>query len=470
MLSKIGMAAVELEAVAGTAETIVAADAIYAEEFKVTIDQDMRERAVLRTVPDSLTPKPGGVKSSVSGSFELLGSGTAGTAPGVLSDLLQAVGMSVASVATYRSVFTLDSDLAGIGSITAKEFRDGKYHTAKGVRGSAVFNLKAGEIGKVQFEGQGAFEASGDAAVVANPSNSRTPPVMVSADMFLLETLTDYLAEDLDGNGETLNAAAANEKLAFKIVKSGAKQLKFVALNLKGVGAPSGNITLTIQGDDAAAPDGSAITNGTATVLAAGTVSTTAGWYVFTFPTPPTLADGTTYWAVLTPGYAGSDTDNVLVDTDVVLVGEQASMAFTTAGGWAAISLENISAILGVATTAALNFDGMELDLGQEVSVRTDPNDDKGYDQAVITGRNVSLNLAPLEKTDALRNFYSYLTGETDLFFYCKLGATAGNRFEFFMPHLKASMAGNWEDRDAEVTHPVNLHVEDPEDFYLFVS
>jgi len=472
MLMKIGSAAIEKEATAGTAETIDSADVTWVTDFKVAPAVDMRERNVVRDVPDLKAPIKGSVAVDVSGAFEMRGSGTAGTANGPLGDLLQACGLTETADAGYNVAYTPDTDLSGVGSVTAKEFRDGKYRTGKGIRGNASFSLKAGEVGVCNFTGRGAFEASGDVSVLAEPSDTTKPPLLTSATMHLLEYHAATLHEDLDGDAEMLRkAGGVNEELSTTLLTVGAIKPRWVYLNLKKNTAPEGEthgVWVEIQTNNAGDPSGTAVTNGTSAYIATSLISTTAGWYGFYFATTPALSATTTYHVVVKGDYTGDDTKNISVDTDAVLVGAQLSKKKSTT--YSALSLENLSMRVVGATNPDLTFDGAEIDLGQDIALQLDPNDDQGYDQAYHTSRKITAKLNPLEKLDATRDLYDYLSNATDLFFSVTLGSTAGNKIEFRMDHAVAIEAGQWEDRDGMITHPVTIQCEEPTRFGIYFT
>jgi len=101
---------VELEAAAGSAETLVAADAILVEDLRFNPAESLRmiDRNVINS---SLNPRKsvyGGALLGFQFSVELKGSGSAGVASQGVGDLLQACAMSETVVGstsvTYRSV------------------------------------------------------------------------------------------------------------------------------------------------------------------------------------------------------------------------------------------------------------------------------------------------------------------------------------------------------------------------------
>ena len=80
-----------------------------------------------------------------------------------------------------------------------------------------------------------------------------------------------------------------------------------LSLILSKVGAPTGDVTLTIQTDTAGSPSGTPVTNGTMTITAAE-IGANPTWINKTFTTAPILAASTLYWIVLTT--TGGDVSN----------------------------------------------------------------------------------------------------------------------------------------------------------------
>jgi len=133
---------------------------------------------------------------------------------------------------------------------------------------------------------------------------------------------------DYQTTGTTSNkinqAANANVYQALTFTQSGAASIKRVAFRLKKFGTlASGKLlTLAINTNNAGAPSGTVVTNGTATTVDIDTaVSTTEGWVVFTFPKPPDLADSTIYHFVLSGDYSASTSNYVGVVSTTVASG-----------------------------------------------------------------------------------------------------------------------------------------------------
>lgn len=469
MLTKVGGFAFKEEASAGTAETITSSEMILAREPKITPDMGMQERNVVRQVADPLTPIKGGVNCGVTAILELKGSGTAGTAPTGIGDALESCGFDESVDSGVKVTYTLRANPRGGKSGTAKSFLDGKYVTARGVRGNPTLTFKAGEVCTLAYDGKGALEARGDASVLTSPSDSPKPPIFQSADMWLLEHHA-ILNEDLDGAIEKLlDGAASNVKMAITVTQGSTTQkLKKIRLPLAKVGTPANEtdgVWLTIEGDATGDPNGTPITNGTSAKIATANISATQTWVDFNFATPPTLTASTVYHIVLQGDYDADATNCISVDTDVCIAGAQICQFFDAA--WAALALKNISCQILVAVDPTIYFDGMEINPNNEVVIQKDPNYAEGIIYGEITGRNVTIALEPLEKTDALTDFVAYLSDKTDLYLQAQLGSAAGNIIEVIAQHVTVKKAGEWGDRDGQVTHPIELHLEDGTDLEL---
>jgi len=72
-----------------------------------------------------------------------------------------------------------------------------------------------------------------------------------------------------------------------------------VALEVQEVGTPSDNLYIEIQTDSAGSPSGTVVTNGTSNNLAVSAIGLDRVTRQISWPTPPTLVSGATYWAVI---------------------------------------------------------------------------------------------------------------------------------------------------------------------------
>lgn len=129
--------------------------------------------------------------ASVSFSFELAGSGTAGTAPRT-GLFFRAAGYSETVVAstsvTYAPIGT------GYESLTLDVHHGGKRHRLLGVRGEVSVELKTSAIPVGKFEGMGFYVVPTD---VANPSQTYTAqadPVFVGSDNTTPVSVYSYAA------------------------------------------------------------------------------------------------------------------------------------------------------------------------------------------------------------------------------------------------------------------------------------
>lgn len=136
---------------------------------------------------------------------------------------------------------------------------------------------------------------------------------------YLAEILADdrtvYIARHPSGNFDALQnvkGAAANTYVAqsFKIFDhSPSVILGDVYLMLGKTGAPSGDLTLTIETDTSGSPTGVAGSVATAAAVASATgVIVDPGYIRFTFTSRPVLTKDTLYWITLTGAYAASTT------------------------------------------------------------------------------------------------------------------------------------------------------------------
>ncbi|MFA6458305.1 MAG: LamG-like jellyroll fold domain-containing protein [Patescibacteria group bacterium] len=108
------------------------------------------------------------------------------------------------------------------------------------------------------------------------------------------------------------NAALAQE---FRLAADGA--IPAVGLWLRKVGAPSGDIALSIQTDAAGLPSGTTVANGAAVSFAVDALSTRDyEWVNFNFATPPSLTAGTAYHLVLESAFPSSASNYIVWAAD----------------------------------------------------------------------------------------------------------------------------------------------------------
>jgi hypothetical protein len=127
---------------------------------------------------------------------------------------------------------------------------------------------------------------------------------------------------------------------------------------------------------------------------------------------------------------------------------------------WAALGLKNGNIIVCEATVATLTFGSVELDLGLSSDVGTDPNEATGFDLGRFTDiRQIKINVAPLDKLKAERDFYADMLNYTDLWIGWKLGSVAGNRWSFVARHCVQTKDDSNEDRLSDKAYPLELVV-----------
>jgi len=469
MLNKIGSAGFKRETTPGTAETIAAANIGLIIDPKIDLNPGLQERKLAREVADDPYPVKGGITGKFTGALQLRGSGTPGTAPPILGDWLLAGGF-LESLKSDRVDYTLDPTLSAGKSMTAKEFKDGKYRTLRGVRGNCKIKLEASKVTNVNFDGEGVFQAQGDGAVLATPSENPIPYPFEVADMWLLQH--HALAFELQNDSliKLRSAAATDLKLSVYSVQSATGQVvRKVRIPLKKLGTPTGftnGIWMTIEGDSTGDPDGVPITHGTSNYIDPTTLSTDQEWVDFDFPLEPTLVGLAKNHFVLNGDYTESAVNCVEVQTDTCLIGAQVCKTFGVA--WAALSLKNVSIMILVvpASPAKLFWKGADIDPGMGHFMCPDPNSTEGFIYAKHNSRKITIGLDPFEVLEAQRSFWNELVN-TDLYWCANSGAVAGNIWQFRATHCKIVKAGTWGNQNELVSHPITLHVDNGVNFTM---
>ncbi|MDF1592590.1 MAG: phage tail tube protein [Desulfobacterales bacterium] len=178
---------VEIEAVEGTAETLVDADVFLAFDpsFEPSIEAHERDpaRASLSPMPSVFGKRSGRIKFAA----ELVGTSAAGAA-NMLSDALQACGMGETLVAITSATYAPAS--SAIPSVTVGRFVDGKRHQILGARGTLSLLLEVGNPGIFKFDFLGADFTEADAALLTPTYNAVLPPTFQGATL----TIDGYAA------------------------------------------------------------------------------------------------------------------------------------------------------------------------------------------------------------------------------------------------------------------------------------
>lgn len=235
--------------------------------------------------------------------------------------------------------FGLDCDINGVPIYTNAYSKT----TLADIESTAVSLLgSASPKPKIKFTFDVAGDASGfDLSNQTTGKQVTVAPTIVTGDVFSIDTDalkvtqngeeinftgtvpdfnigTNNLVFDIySSTGTTLEASQTtnnskkpfwgSRKLAQSFTFSATSSIPKLSLILSKVGAPTGDITLTIQTDSAGAPSGTVVTNGTATITAAE-ISTNALWIQKIFDLMPSISTGSTYWLVLAT--TGGDVNN----------------------------------------------------------------------------------------------------------------------------------------------------------------
>lgn len=143
-------------------------------------------------------------------------------------------------------------------------------------------------------------------------------------------------------DSELREGATTNVKMAATFTQSGARSIKKVALMLKKGGTITAGkkLTLTIETNNAGAPSGTPVANGTSATVDIDTeVSTSYALVTFTFASPVDVADATIYHFVLAGDYTASADNNVLWRSATVASGGNMQKFDNT--NWAATATQD---------------------------------------------------------------------------------------------------------------------------------
>ncbi len=207
MLIRKAVLAMEIEAVEGVAETIVAADGILVENISFTPGVEMHQRDPIR---DNLSPwssQPGLRQAGVSFDVALVGTSAAGVAPH-WGKAIRACGFGeviVSGKVEYKPTTN------AIPSVTIGWWIDGKKYLTWGARGTVTLKLENGKPGMLSFEFTGADWSDEDEAVLADVTYECViPPVFMSANLSIDAYAAILSAIEINMNNEIALRQDAN--------------------------------------------------------------------------------------------------------------------------------------------------------------------------------------------------------------------------------------------------------------------
>lgn len=181
LLQNVRVLAAEEEAVEGTQETMVDADAIEVLAPVFSEDTELHERNV---VSDSFSRKAlvvGRRPSAIDFEAEIRGSGTPGTAPKIAS-LIKACGFSETVDPGVSVIYAPVTAIASIPSLTIDIYLDGVRKRIWGARGNMAIRLVSGQPGMLVFHFEGAdYSVSDVANLVLTAETTKPPPFLSSA-------------------------------------------------------------------------------------------------------------------------------------------------------------------------------------------------------------------------------------------------------------------------------------------------
>ena len=121
------------------------------------------------------------------------------------------------------------------------------------------------------------------------------------------DTLDVFYPPGYQSFDHTWRDTAANTNISQGFKPNTSNTVTKVRLWLKKTGAPTGNITISIETDSGGVPSGTSVSNGDSSNVDVTTLATTYGWIVFKFATNPTLTAGTQYHIVLKSSFSISN-------------------------------------------------------------------------------------------------------------------------------------------------------------------
>lgn len=225
----------ELESTYNTDPTPVAADAIQTSNLRIKpyggprVSRDL-DRIVVGA-QEEINTAP---NTEITFDAEIVGSGTAGTAPNI-DKALQSCGLN-ATVVAATSVTYAPVDPEDIESCTIYFYLDGQIHKISGCRGTWSLNLSAGQIPRYSFRFLGLFTApvagslvtpTFTASGVAIPvTKTNTPTATLDSAAIAFRTLS------IDGGNELIHDNIPNRNEVFVPDRNITGNLEMLAQNI----------------------------------------------------------------------------------------------------------------------------------------------------------------------------------------------------------------------------------------------
>jgi hypothetical protein len=199
MLIRKAVLAVEIEAVEGVAETIVAADGILVENINFSPGVEMHQRDPIRESLSPWSSQPGKRQASVTFDVALVGTTSGGLAPH-WSKALRACGFSETITPGEKVEYKPTSTPP---SVTIGWWIDGKKYLTWGARGNVTIKLENGMPGMLSFEFTGADWQDYDEAILSPIVYECTvPPVFMSANLSIDDYAAILSAVEINMNNE----------------------------------------------------------------------------------------------------------------------------------------------------------------------------------------------------------------------------------------------------------------------------
>jgi len=162
----------------GTVPTIAGTDALLVSNLDCQpLDANLLDRELVLPYFGNRPKIIGQRVGMCSFDVEIAGSGTAGTAPR-WGRILRACGFGEAVVADTS--VTYSPAMTGIVGVSLDFNNDGNRHRLAGCRGTATFNLTAGEIPKISFEMMGIYQDASAVEQLSPTFGNQTAPVVVN--------------------------------------------------------------------------------------------------------------------------------------------------------------------------------------------------------------------------------------------------------------------------------------------------
>ena len=193
------------EATAGTAETLTDSDFYHASDVNLTFESDEVRRPVNLGSFSDAPGWSGGILARLNFGVEVVGSGTAGTAP-FFGDLLEGCGFTETLVGATSATYAESAAFSDQKHVSFQVYQDGLLHKVNGAVGTFKVPFEMGNPGRFEFEFLGRYNGDPSDGTNPTPTYATTKPEPTIGTTLTLDSFSPISSKLEFDIGNTLSA------------------------------------------------------------------------------------------------------------------------------------------------------------------------------------------------------------------------------------------------------------------------